>query len=304
MSQRVKRVSIIVVLITLFASLGWVTTAWSRSSLMNEYPSATIAITFYLQGTSNWCGPDALQSEIQYVNQYNDGSPVSTVVPIIPKATLWAYMRDNTCKDISSGRDNALPGTVGDGNTDVRKMNIAYDFGVDPHAMAWTMYTHMGLNHFYHYWIYYSDVYQATSHLLGTLERYHEPVIVAAWYGSHWIVITGYKSVAPAYPGSPNTIYQLRIADPETGIKDWYNYNSGSGFLWTTYWFTPYTNTSDPDPATGWYVPPPAHWYNHFVTIERDPHGEKNPDFGMSIQGFISPNLRNFLPALRKAQPN
>lgn len=58
--------------------------------------------------------------------------------------TLWAYARDHTCNDIVAkgvrGNDAALPGEVGDGWRQVRKLNIAYDFGLDPHVIAWMLW--------------------------------------------------------------------------------------------------------------------------------------------------------------------
>ncbi len=245
--------------------------------------------TFYAQGNGNLCGPDCLQSAIQWVNQYPFKTPVSTIVPIISKATLWAYMRDNTCSDIGGGVDVALPGTVGDGPDQVRKMNIAYDYGVDPHAMAWTMAKNAPTGYYYHYWIYdANNVYLSTTFLLWTLEKYHEPVIVAAENGYHWILVTGYESDNLAYPSTPGpgTIYQIKIADPLTGFIEYRPWNE-----WISYWFTSYNNVNDPDPATGWYVPPPDLWQNHLVTIERDDYSYKSPDWGWTTNGPVPSHL-------------
>lgn len=208
-------------------------------------------------------------------------------------------MRDNTCKDIGPGRDNFLQGNIGDGINDVRKLNIAYDAGVDPHAMAWTMWVSTGPNHFYHYWVYRNGVDNATRWLLYTVERYHEPVIVAVQGGSHWILVIGYNSDYPAYPGPPGNITQIRIADPFYGTKQWFPYQGGIGEkAWVDYWFTPYTSPYVPDPATGWYVPPPDHWRSYWVTIERDEKSYAYPDIGMSMDGDIPPHYRIYAPVI------
>jgi hypothetical protein len=289
----------------LVLSISWVAVSTVFSS--SDYPIQPIEPTFYAQGTGNWCGPDSLQSAIQWVNQRPFGIPVSTTVPIIPKATLWAYMRDYTCSEIGGGVDSALPGTVGDGAGQVRRMNIAYDYGVDPHAMAWTMWKNAPTGYFYHYWIYDPNfVYQSTVSLLYKLENYHEPVIVAAVNGYHWILVTGYKAdhAANSYDG-PGTIYQIRIADPATGQINWYYYDSGDK-PWISYWFTPYSsnNGSDPDPSTGWYVPPPDLWQNHLVAIERDGNGFITPDWGWSAttNSQVPSHLtnHNYIPVIMK----
>lgn len=195
-------------------------------------------------------------------------------------------MRDNTCL----GRDVQLPGIVGDGLTDVRMMNIAYDFGVDPHALAWTMYMHTPVHFYYHYWIYYNNSIDATRWALYTLEKFHEPVPTAVYSGSHWVLIIGYEADAPAYPGDPGTIYHIKIADPLDGFIK--NIPLGD---WISTWFTPYTYPQDPDPATGWYIPPPDHWRNHWVTVERDYNNVFDADWAMSINGPVWPNTA-FIP--------
>lgn len=131
---------------------------------------------------------------------------------------------------------------------------------------------------------------------MWTLERFHEPVMVAVWHGSHWVLVTGYRSDFKAYPSSPGTIYEIKIANPWDGSINWYPY-SGSSDSWIDYWFTEYTNMNDPDPATGWYIPPPDHWYNHYVTIERDGFLDL-PDYGFSINGSI-PTHYDYLPIIQ-----
>jgi hypothetical protein len=160
------------------------------------YPLSQIQPTVYDQGQSNWCGPGAAQSVIQWSSQYNDGTPTPAPT-MIPKSELWQFMRDNTCQDIGYGRDVALEGSVGDGENDVRRLNIAYDFGVDPHALAWTMWRKTGPNHFYHYWVYYNSVDEATRSLLFTLEKYHEPVCCSqSWsaLGSNYKISSRWSS--------------------------------------------------------------------------------------------------------------
>lgn len=220
---------------------------------------------------------------------------------MIPRATLWAFMRDNTCNDVSLyGRDALLPGTVGDDPGDVRKMNIAYDFGVDPHAMAWTMWKKTPSGYFYHYRIYSNGVDDATRKLLSAVEKYHEPVFAAVLDGTHWVLVVGYDSDYRAYPGDPGTIYRIRIANPLDGSIRWYPYTSTdpNDLPWKTYWFTPYTNdTIDPEPTTGWYITPPDHWHNHWVTVQRDDYSNPNADWAMNGSGSpIAHQPLTFLP--------
>jgi hypothetical protein len=239
------------------------------------------------QGESNWCGPGILQSAIQWVNTYHDGTPTPEP-PIITKANLWDFMKYNTCSSYPlTGRDQALPGNVGDGTKDVRRLNIAYDVGVDPHAMAWTMWHNTPNGYYYHYWIYYNDADEATRKFLYTLERYHEPVPVAINHGFHWVLVVGYDAENNALQGAGN-IEMIYAFDPFVNRIQEYPYQE-----WISIRFTSYTDpedpTSDPDPSTGWYVPPPDHWKNHLVTIERDWYTQ-NPDWGMSLNGPIQPN--------------
>jgi hypothetical protein len=235
--------------------------------LRSEYPVPSMNPTMITQQASNWCGPAVLQSEIEYVTSN-----------WIPQATLWAYMRDNTCNDVNIyGRDAALPGPVGNDTDDVRRINIAYDFGADPHAMAWTMWMKTPSGYYYHYRIYSSSVDFATRKLLYAVERYDEPQFAAVLQGSHWVLVVGYDSANPAYPTDPGTIYRIRIADPLYGSISWYPYTGGF-HPWTTYWFTRYTDNRDPDPFTGWYIPNPGHWYNNWVTLQRDENSSYRPD--------------------------
>lgn len=140
MKQRKDRIALFLLSLLFLVFVFTVTTVFSSPSRSSQFPQQPISPTLYQQGVANWCGPGSLQSAIQWVKQYNNGTPVATIVPIIPKATLWAKMRDNTCYELGWGRDIALAGTIGDGFNEVRKLNIAYDFGVDPHAMAWMMW--------------------------------------------------------------------------------------------------------------------------------------------------------------------
>lgn len=257
-----------------------VTTVWS-SPASTSYPLTPFQLTMWPQGVSNWCGPGVLQSAIQWVNTYYDGTPTPEPT-IVTKANLWAFMKNNTCSTLG-GRDRALPGTVGDGAAQVRKLNIAYDVGVDPHAMAWTMYKYTPAGYNYHYWIYSNGADEATRKLLYTLEMYHEPVSVAINHGFHWVLVIGYDAEASALHGAGN-IEMIYAFDPLVNLVQGYTYQE-----WISSIFTPYTHELDPDPSTGWYVPPPDHWKNHWVTIERDARPE-NPDWGMSLNGPIRPN--------------
>jgi len=178
----------------------------------------------------------------------------------------------------------------------VRKLNIAYDFGLDPHAIAWMLWKY-GPD-YYHYWIYHS-VDQATRALLWTLEYYHEPVVAAVGHGNHLVLVIGYHASGKATEWL-GEIYAVRYADPLHGPDPgdayrWRDYNTG-GQRWIDY-FTDYTDPHDPDPATGWYVPPPDHWYGHWVTIERDDRTTYSPDWAMGLSGPIMPYY-NYLPAV------
>lgn len=184
-----KTLSRFVTIASIFVlSFLWIGITSVRSSPTNlanstltptRYPIPAIQLTMWQQGESNWCGPGVLQSAIQWVNTYHDATPTPEPT-MITRANLWEFMKNNTCSDISAtGRDQALPGTVGDGLTDVRKLNIAYDVGVDPHALAWTMWKNTPPKYNYHYWIYSSSADESTRWVLYTLEKYHEPVPVA-----------------------------------------------------------------------------------------------------------------------------
>jgi hypothetical protein len=147
---------------------------------------------------------------------------------------------------------------TGDGTAHVRKLNIAYDVGVDPHAMAWTMWHNTPVGYYYHYWIYDNTADEATRKFLYTLERYHEPVPVAIDNGFHWVLVVGYDAEYSTMLGA-GTINRIYVFDPLPSIIRSYLYDD-----WISTIFTPYTNELDPDPSTGWYVPPPDHWKNHW----------------------------------------
>ena len=72
---------------------------------------------------------------------------------------------------------------MGDGYNEVRKMNIAYDFGVDPSALAWMMQAYG--HDYYHYAVYHDGLYHATRWLLWTVEHHQEPVVAVVQHGSH-----------------------------------------------------------------------------------------------------------------------
>ena len=111
---------------------------WSPA-LSDWYPATPIVPTFFQQQSSNWCGPTVLQSAIQYVDHHNDGNPLGVSPTIIPQQMLWNFMKYINCGNLG-GNDPQLIGTVGDGSSDIRKLNIAKDFGADPHALVWTMF--------------------------------------------------------------------------------------------------------------------------------------------------------------------
>ena len=118
--------------------------------------------------------------------------------------------------------------------------------------------------------------------------------------GTHWVLVIGYEADNPAYPSNPGpgTIYQVRYADPlvqkPADPRRWKSYSD-----WTNY-FTRYTNvTNDPDPATGWYIPKPDHWQQHWVTIERDEYAY-NADWGMMLNtGPIAHQPLTYLPEVK-----
>ncbi|HVN52925.1 MAG TPA: hypothetical protein VMT46_01250 [Anaerolineaceae bacterium] len=200
-------------------------------------------------------------------------------------------MKVVSCDDLG-GNDPILSGTVGDGTSDIRKMNIAYDFGVDPHGMAWTMWwEQQNFNRNYHYWIY-PDADRGTLTFLVTLRFYHEPILVAVKHGSHWVLVTGYDADIDS-PYSPSQLHHIKYYDPLDGQPYTQTYSD-----WKNSWFTIYTDSRDPDPSVGPYVPPPDHWVNHFVTIERDGY-QLNPDWGISTNGPI-PRYPVYLPVVQK----
>jgi hypothetical protein len=192
----------------------------------------------------------------------------------------WGFMRDRTAQEVG-GFNFLLPLTsehskYGDKSWMVRKLNISYDFGVDPHAVAWALWYFGAAS--YHYYIYY-DVWNASYHLLWTVEHYQEPAIAAVYDGSHFVSVTGYKANVPATDPDFSTIYQVRYSDPwPTNPRDnWVTYSSWRNM------FTKYTDENDPDPSVGWYLSYSHHWRNHWVTIERDDMDSYNPDWAMTI---------------------
>ena len=95
--------------------------------------------------TGWWCGAACLQAAIEWDwrDHHGDYGHYYT------QQSLWDIMRDYTCSDFyekgAHGKDIPLPLTddcpsYGNGSHQVRKLNIAYDFGTDPHALAWTMW--------------------------------------------------------------------------------------------------------------------------------------------------------------------
>lgn len=256
------------------------------------------------QVNGSWCGVAALQAKIDWDwrEHYNNYTHFYT------QEELWNYARDHTSSDISikgvQGRDEALPGVVGNGWTQVRKLNTSYDFGIDPHAVAWLLWKY-GPS-YYHYWIY-DDVEQATWGLLWTLEYYHEPVVAAVEHGSHWVLVIGYNALRSATDvNGLGGIYYVRYADPLVNPDldnpyKWRAYDTGNQ-AWIGY-FTNYTDPHDPDPSTGWYTPPPEHWQEHWVTVERDYHSTYSPDWAMGPNGPIMPNYfpnNIYLPLVMK----
>lgn len=137
-----------VVIVTLLLSSVSAAPPITRSSTYRQ-ESITPDISNWPQARWNWCGPATLQAAIDWVWRRYGGEP-----NMYTQQELWDYMKNNTCYDVGKGRDAALPGVVGDGNADVRKLNIAYDFGVDPHAIAWTMWNKAPFRYYYHYWAY------------------------------------------------------------------------------------------------------------------------------------------------------
>lgn len=257
----------------------------------------------------SWCGVAALQAKIDWDwrEHHNDYSHFHT------QEELWDYARDHTSSDISikgvQGRDEALSGVVGNGWTQVRKLNISYDFGIDPHAVAWLLWKY-GPS-YYHYWIY-DNVDQATWALLWTLENYHEPVVTAVLDGAHWVLVIGYESLRSATNlNGMGEIYSVRYADPLYGpatnsAYKWIPYDGSIHPNWSDDYFTNYTDSSDPDPATGWYASPPEHWRNHWVTVERDYYSNRSPDWAMGPNGPIMPYhwpYHTYLPLTLKNYP-
>lgn len=259
----------------------------------------------------SWCGVAALQAKIDWDwrDHYNQSNHFYT------QEWLWDYAKNWKCSDIVckgvQGRDAFLTGRpVGNGWYEVRKLNIAYDFGLDPHAMAWMLWA-IGPD-YYHYWRY-DDVHTATYGVLWTLETYHEPEPVAVLHGAHWVSVIGYQADRSVIDPAGSSISQVRYADPLRDPNDayrWREYNTGDQ-KWIDY-FASYTATEDPDPSTGWYVPPPDHWRNHWVTVERDWFTTYSPDWGMEMvigpggarNGPIMPQLpyHSHLPVVLEEQ--
>ena len=237
------------------------------------------------QVDGSWCGAASLQAQIHWDWNHHHAGTVGQD-HFYYQHTLWNFARDHTCKNIVAkgvqGSDSSLPGIVGNGWYEVRKLNVSRDFGLDPHAIAWMMWKYGPPDHYYHNWIYYGNTYNATVSLLWTVQHYQEPVIVAVDHGSHLILVIGYEADRPADNASgPGMIHNIQIADPLYGgpqAHQWISYSD-----WESRRFTRYTAPADPDPSTGGYQPPPDHWRHHWVTIERDNFMTVSPDWAYTF---------------------
>ncbi|HEY52059.1 MAG TPA: hypothetical protein G4N94_01225 [Caldilineae bacterium] len=262
------------------------------------------------QVNGSWCGAASLQAKIHWDwNHHRTGQIGQN--HFFAQDDLWNFARDHTCSDISTkgvrGHDRALPGTVGNGWHQVRKLNISHDFGLDPHAIAWTLWDYGPW--YYHNWIYYNSSDSATKALLWTLEEYQEPVVVAVNHGAQLVLVIGYEADEKANnsQSGAGTIYQIRYADPlyDTGYAayHWVSYDT-----WRNTHFTRYTHVNDPDPSTSAYIPPPDHWRNHWVTIERD-NFTVSPDLAYTVNPhtgdveMIPPHWRDCQPLLKYCSP-
>ena len=214
------------------------------------------------------CAAACLQANIDWITGNRQDQDV-----------FWGFMRDRQCREFG-GQDALLPITsehpsYGDHGWEIRRLNIAYDFGADPHAVAWAMWFFASAS--YHNYIY-DGVWLATEKMLWTIEHYQEPVMAAVREGSHWVSVTGYEANAPATDPGFSTVYSIRYSDPlPTNNRDnWVHFDTWKGY------FTRYTNSLDPDPSVGGYVPPPRHWHLRWVTVQRDTADTYNPDWTMT----------------------
>ncbi len=259
-----------------------------------KYPQSSINLIIETSAAppgSWWCGPAAMQAAIRW----NTGTRYE-------QRDIWNFMRDHTCGDLG-GRDAALPGTVGDGESDIRKMNISKDFGVDPHAEAWGMKHYTGNT--YHYRIY-NSLYDATRWLLWAVEHYNQPVITIVGAGNHNVDVVGHKSQRSALDvNGPGAIYRMYYydslnptTDPLSKDYQWGQWN------WDDY-FKAYSGNNgwDPEPTTGWYITPPEHWWTHWVTVQRDDESSYTPDWATTMVngqvGFIFHRTLTYLPKVR-----
>lgn len=246
------------------------------------------------QVDGSWCGAASLQTQIHWDWNHHHAGTVGQD-HFYYQHTLWNFARDHACKDISAkgvqGSDSPLPGVVGNGWYKVRKLNVSYDFGLDPHAIAWMMWKYGPPDHYYHNWVYFVNAGIATSSLLWTVQHYQEPVIAAVNHGSHLVLVIGYEADRRAdHPDGVGQIYRIRIADPLAGGA--FAYKWLSYYDWKNSKFTRYTAPADPDPSTGGYQPPPNHWRNHWVTIERDDNFFASPDWAYTFNSMLGRNER------------
>ena len=102
------------------------------------------------------------------------------------------------------------------------------------------------------------------------------------------MLVIGYEAERKATdPSGPGDISRVRYADPlygpGVGAYKWRTWDSI--WPWVDTWeefFTEYTASGDPDPSTGWHVPPPNLWQGGRVTIERcDVHTGYSPDWAI-----------------------
>jgi hypothetical protein len=286
-----RKCLVLLVVALLMESVGYhLSIPQSTASHLSEHTLETIepVVDHWPQEEDNWCGAAALQAYIDYAWRFHHGDENH----LYTQSSLWDIMRDFTSSHFfakgSRGVGAALPGEVGDEGSKVRRLNIAYDFGVDPSALTWMMqyYGH----DYYHYAVYRDGLYHATRWLLWTVEHYQEPIVAAVLHGSHYVLVIGYEAERSAIdPDGPGEISRVRYADPLFGPGEnaykWRPWDSI--WPWVDTWeeyFTEYTAPDDPDPSTGWYVPPPDLWQGARVTVERDEHPDHvnySPDWAV-----------------------
>jgi len=284
--------------------------------IQTPYPSVT-------------CGLYVVQSWVEYdQTKYNGYTHPS---PYWHSTDWWLNNRWNywELRNIG-GRSDEVPLSYNPAypNASLWKMNVSYDFGGDPLALAWIMFGNAP--GWYNDFIY-DTAEKGTKGVAAAVAYYHEPAAVAVYNGTHLVLFKGVNAYS-----DPST-------DPNVQIDkvlyydslDWYwgpDYtrpeqkvpsNTWKNLIWGIYGYNYSYETGgpDPDPSVGGYrsynhangsrVPSRYFWSGKYVTVQWEDtswvNRRRNPDWaykGSQFQGQVIPwfDYSIYLPSIQKNQ--